>query len=66
MKTFKQLMSEMINPIRPSTPSTQKPKSKQKIPPVESVKPVRTDGDTFERSPPPNPPPTYKNPIKKT
>jgi hypothetical protein len=62
MKTFKQLMSEMINPIRPSTPSTQKPKSERKISPV---KPVRTDGDTFEKSPP-KPPPTYTKPIKKT
>jgi hypothetical protein len=61
MKTFKQLMSEMINPIRPSTPSTQKPKSKPKIPPVESV---RTDGDTFKKSPPPNPPPTYTKPSR--
>lgn len=60
MKTFKQLMSEMINPIRPSTPSTQKPKSEPKIPPVN---PVRT-GDTFEKSPPPNHPPTYKKRIK--
>jgi len=63
MKTFKQLMREMINPIRQSTPSTQKPKSKPKIPPV---KPVTTDGDTFEQSPTPKPPSTYKKPIKKT
>jgi hypothetical protein len=61
MKTFKQLMSEMINPIRPSTPSTQKPKSEPKIPPVKSV---TTGGDTFEKSPPPKPRRTYTKPSR--
>jgi hypothetical protein len=63
MKTFKQLMSEMINPIRQSTPSTQKAKAKAepKIPPVN---PVITDGDTFKQSPTPKPPSTYKKPSR--